>query len=148
MSIEGEYQPSSAAWVRRQVDRIVAAGDSAAVTIQGRPLVLLTMIGSSSGKVRKVPVMRVEHQGRYAAVASLGGAPRNPRWVANLRAHPDIDVLDGTQTVPVRARELDGAERQDWWVRAVDAFPEYANYQVRTERILPIFLLEPRGSAP
>jgi deazaflavin-dependent oxidoreductase (nitroreductase family) len=144
MSIGGEYQPSSAGWVRRHVDRILAAGDSGAVRIKGRPVILLTMVGRSSGGVRKVPVMRVEHQGRYAAVGSLGGSPRSPRWVANLRANPDAEVLDGTQIVPVRARELDGAERQDWWVRAVDAFPDYADYQVRTERTLPIFLLEPR----
>jgi deazaflavin-dependent oxidoreductase (nitroreductase family) len=108
------------------------------------PVVLLTMLGASSGKLRKVPLMRVEHDGVYAAVASKGGAPDNPQWYANLLAHPDLDLQDGTEVRPVRAREISGAEREEWWPRCVEAFPPYAEYQAKTDRSIPVFLLEPR----
>ena len=101
------------------------------------------MLGARSGKVRKVPLMRVEHDGRYAAVASKGGAPEHPTWYANLVANPVIDLMDGTRTTPMRARELSGEERDQWWVRAVAAYPPYADYQARTERTIPLFVLEP-----
>ncbi|MGB8384578.1 MAG: nitroreductase family deazaflavin-dependent oxidoreductase [Dermatophilaceae bacterium] len=140
----GEYEPSPAGWVRGQVERILAAGDSRAVTLGGRPVVLVSMLGVSTGRVRKVPVMRVEHDGRYAVVASKGGSPRNPEWVANLRANPDVELLDGTEPQPMRARELHGAERDQWWARSVAEFPAYGDYQLKTTRLLPIFLLEPR----
>jgi len=143
MTIHGEFAPSPTDWVREQVEQIEAAGDTAAVAMKGLRVVLLTMRGASSGKVRKVPLMRVEHAGRYAAVASQGGAPKHPQWYHNLLAHPDIDLQDGTETRPMRARELDGAERHEWWLRCIEAYPPYAEYQVRTQREIPVFLLEP-----
>ena len=144
MTIDGEYVPSTAGWVRDQVEKIEAAGDTGAVQVQDRPVIMLTMRGHRSGAVRKVPVMRVEDGGRFVAVASQGGAPEHPAWYWNLVADPEIDVQAGTETFPARARELEGKERFDWWVRAVEAFPPYAEYQVRTQREIPVFLLEPR----
>ena len=142
MTIEGEYVPSPRAWVREQVERIEAEGTTRAVHIMHRPVVLLTMRGLS-GKVRKVPLMRVEHDGVYAAVASQGGAPAHPKWYANLRKNPVIELQDGTQTWTARAREIEGAEREEWWERCVNAFPPYAEYQEKTERLIPVLLLEP-----
>ncbi|MEO7062133.1 MAG: nitroreductase family deazaflavin-dependent oxidoreductase [Lapillicoccus sp.] len=139
-----DYAPSPQKWVRDQVATIEAAGDTGAIALDGRPVIVLTMRGAKSGKVRKVPLMRVEHEGRYAAIASQGGAPQNPLWYANLVADPDIEIQDGTQTTPVRARELSGEERYEWWLRAIEAFPPYADYQVKTQRQIPVFLLEPR----
>ena len=144
MSSAGEYAPSPSGWVRGQVESILAAGDSRAVTMQGRPVVLVTMRGVSTGRVRKVPVMRVEHAGRYAVVASKGGAPKNPSWAANLQANPDVELLDGAEPRPMRVRELQGGEREEWWARAVEAFPAYGEYQRKTTRLIPVFLLEPR----
>lgn len=142
MTIPGEYVPSTSTWVRDQVERIEAEGTTRAVSIQGRPVVLLTMLGVS-GKVRKVPLMRVEHEGVYAAVASQGGAPKHPKWYANIRKHPELDLQDADRTWSVRARELSGAEREQWWERCVAAFPPYADYQTRTDRLIPVFVLEP-----
>jgi F420H(2)-dependent quinone reductase len=144
MTISGEYAPSTSSWVRDQVDTIERTGTTTSVHIQNRPVVLLTMLGKASGKVRKVPLMRVEHDGVYAAVASKGGAPDNPQWYANLLAHPDLDLQDDTETRPVRARLISGDERAEWWTRCVEAFPSYAEYQKGTEREIPVFLLEPR----
>jgi deazaflavin-dependent oxidoreductase (nitroreductase family) len=139
-----DYSPSPTEWVARQVAQIEAAGDTAAVSMLGGSVVLVTMRGARTGAVRKVPLMRVERGGRYAAIASLGGSPRDPQWVANLRADPQVEVMDGTRRAPMRAREIDGDERQQWWAYAVQVFPDYADYQPRTERVFPIFLLEPR----
>lgn len=145
MSLDGDYAPSPSRWVRDQVSAIVAAGDTRAVTVAGFPgLILITMRGRASGAVRKVPVIRVEHEGRYAALASYGGSPTDPQWAHNLRAGPDVEVLDGTTSGPMRARELVGEERASWWDRAVAQFPEYAQYKTRTQRQIPVFLLEPR----
>jgi len=144
MSTDANYAPSPTEWVRDQVEAIEAAGDTRAVQVQGRPVIMLTMRGVKSGKTRKVPLMRVEHEGRYLAVASKGGAPEHPSWYSNLLADPDIQLQDGTTTTPVTARELEGEERYEWWVRAVEAFPPYADYQVKTQRQIPVFLLEPR----
>lgn len=141
---DDDYAPSPEGWVRDQVEAIEAAGDTAAVDLRGMPVVVLTMRGAKSGKVRKVPLMRVEHEGRYAAVASQGGAPTNPQWYNNLVADPDIEVRDGTRVIPVRARELEGQERHEWWLRCIKAFPDYADYQVKTQRTIPVFVLEPR----
>ena len=146
MTITGEYAPSATRWVRDQVDRIEASGTTRAVDIMGRPVVLLTMLGLS-GKVRKVPLMRVEHDGVYAAVASRGGAPEHPKWYANIRRNPVLDLQDGDRTWTVRARELSGAERQQWWERCVAAYPPYADYQAKTDRLIPVFALEPVDSA-
>jgi deazaflavin-dependent oxidoreductase (nitroreductase family) len=143
-NISGDYEPSTTGWVRDQVDTITETGDTRSVGINGMEVVLLTMLGHRSGKVRKVPLMRVEHDGVYLAVGSKGGAPEDPAWVANLEAGPDIDLQDGTDTTQVRARRIDGDERAAWWPRAVEAFPPYAEYQERTDRTIPVFVLEPR----
>ena len=145
MSITGESEPRPPDWVRKQVDKIDETGDTGSVDIRGRSVVLLSMIGGKSGKLRKVPLMRVEHDGVYAAVASLGGAPQHPVWYYNLLANPDIDLQDGTTTTPRRARLVtDDAERSAWWERAVAAYPDYADYQNKTDRVIPVFVLEPR----
>ena len=144
MTVEGDYWPSTAGWVRTQVNKIEAAGDTNIVSIQERPVILLTMLGARTGAVRKVPVMRVEHEGEFVAVASRGRSPEHPNWYWNLVKNPDVEVMVDTKTFPARARELEGKERYDWWVRAVEAFPPYADYQVRTQRLIPVFLLERR----
>jgi deazaflavin-dependent oxidoreductase (nitroreductase family) len=142
MAIEGEYEPSPTEWVRQHVEKITQAGTTAVATIQGRPVVLMTMRGARSGKVRKVPVMRVEHDGVYAAVASKGGSPDHPSWYYNLKANPTVELQDGTEVHTYLAREVEGAERDVWWERAVAAFPDYAEYQKRTNRRIPVFVLE------
>ena len=139
-----DYQPSPTDWVREQVEQIEAAGDTSAVQVADRPVIMLTMRGARSGAVRKVPVMRVEQDGTFVAVASKGGSPEQPQWYWNLRENPDVEVMVGTETFPAHARELEGKERFDWWVLAVEAYPPYAEYQVRTQRLIPLFLLEPR----
>lgn len=139
------YRPSPSEWVRNQVAAIEAAGTTEAADIQGMRVVLLTMTGRKSGDTLKVPLMRVEHDGLYAAVASKGGAPDHPQWYFNLQAQPDISLQDGTLDRPVRARELQGAEREQWWERCVAAFPPYAEYQTKTDRLIPVFVLEPRA---
>lgn len=139
-----DYRPSPATWVRDQVNAIDASGDTRSVNIMGMPVVLVTMTGHKSGATLKVPVMRVEHDGAYAAVASKGGAPDHPQWFYNLKALPDVDLQDGTDSQPVRARLVDGAERAEWWERCVAAFPPYAEYQTKTDREIPVFVLEPR----
>lgn len=142
MTLRGEYVPSPSAKARNHVDQILAAGTTDVATMMDRPVVLLTMLGIS-GKVRKVPLMRVEHEGRYAAVASQGGAPTHPKWYANLRKNPVLELMDGTTTRTMRAREITGAERDEWWVRCVAAYPPYADYQAKTDRVIPVLLLEP-----
>ncbi|MBK8868910.1 MAG: nitroreductase family deazaflavin-dependent oxidoreductase [Dermatophilaceae bacterium] len=142
---DANYLPSASRWVRDQVSAIERAGDTRAVDMGGMRVVLITIRGRVSGRLRKVPLMRVEHDGTYAAIASLGGAPKDPQWAGNLRAHPDVEVQDGRDVTPMLAREVtDPAERAQWWDRAVAAFPDYAAYQQRTTRVIPIFLLEPR----
>lgn len=141
---ERPYLPSPTRWVREQVERIQAQGDTEGVTVGDRPVVMLTMRGARTGAVRKVPVMRIEHDGAYAAVGSRGGTPTDPLWVGNLRAHPDVELQDGRVTSPFRAREVAGAERELWWERACAAYPDYAAYATRTERVFPLFVLEPR----
>jgi deazaflavin-dependent oxidoreductase (nitroreductase family) len=142
MTIEGEYEPSSAKWVRDHVDGIENRGTTEGTTIRDRPVVMLTMRGAKSGKIRKVPLMRVEHDGTYAAVASLGGAPKHPVWYYNLVADPRVDLQDGDVTSTFTARELQGDERETWWERAVEAYPDYADYQLKCERTIPVFVLE------
>jgi deazaflavin-dependent oxidoreductase (nitroreductase family) len=143
MQLTGEYEPSALGWVRDHVEEIMRTGTTDGVTIGGRPTVLMTYRGAKTGKVRKTPVMRVEHEGRYAAVASKGGAPTNPRWYASLVAEPVIELQDGAVTREYRAREVFGDEQALWWRRAVDAYPDYADYQRKTDRQIPIFVLEP-----
>lgn len=143
MSDTIDYEPSPSGWVRNHVEQIVGTGTTDGVTIRGMPTVLMTYRGVKTGRVRKTPVMRVEHEGRYAAVASKGGAPTNPQWYACLVAEPLIELQDGTATGQYRAREVLGDEKAVWWTRAVDAYPDYADYQRKTDRQIPVFVLEP-----
>jgi deazaflavin-dependent oxidoreductase (nitroreductase family) len=142
MAVDAEYEPSPAQWVRDQVEAIESSGGTQGTTMRGMPVVLMTMRGAKSGKVRKVPVMRVEHEGTYAAVASMGGAPKNPVWYHNLVANPRVELQDGPVRREVTAREVHGDEKALWWERAVAAYPDYANYQQRTDRQIPVFVLE------
>jgi F420H(2)-dependent quinone reductase len=145
MPVTGDYEPSSFDWVREQVERYESSGGTEGTTLRdtGLPVVLLTMYGATSGRVRKVPLMRVEHDGRYAAVASMGGAPRHPVWYSNLLANPTLELQDGPVKRDMVAREVTGDEKRVWWERAVAAFPPYAEYQQRTERQIPLLVLEP-----
>ncbi len=145
MSLEGEYVPSPRAWVRDQVKLFEGSGGTEGTTLTdtGLPVVIVTNVGAKTGKIRKTPLMRVEHDGRYAAVASQGGSPKHPVWYYNLRANPRVEVQDGTVKTAMTARELSGDERAQWWDRAVAAFPPYAEYQKKTERQIPVFVLEP-----
>jgi deazaflavin-dependent oxidoreductase (nitroreductase family) len=147
MAVEGEYEPSTQGWVRDQVELYEGSGGTQGTTLRdtGLPVVIITNRGARSGKVRKTPLMRVEHGGRYAAVASQGGAPTHPYWYYNLRADPHVEVQDGPRKQAMTARELTGNERAQWWERAVAAYPPYAEYQQRTTRQIPVFVLEPAG---
>jgi F420H(2)-dependent quinone reductase len=144
MAVEGEYVPSPAAWVRNQVEKYEGSGGTSGTTLRdtGLPVVIITNRGVKTGAVRKTPVMRVEHDGSYAAVASKGGAPRHPLWYYNLLANPHVEVQDGARKWEMTARELAGEEREIWWRRAVAAYPPYAEYQTKTDRLLPVFVLE------
>jgi deazaflavin-dependent oxidoreductase (nitroreductase family) len=145
MAIDGEYMPSPSDWVRKQVEEYERSGGTSGTTLldTGMPVVVVTNKGAKTGAVRKTPLMRVEHEGSYAAVGSKGGAPQNPVWVYNLRANPEVVVQDGPQTWAMTAREISGEERAIWWERAVAAYPSYADYQKRTDRLIPVFILEP-----
>jgi deazaflavin-dependent oxidoreductase (nitroreductase family) len=145
MPLEGEYVPSPRGRVRDQVELFEGSGGMEGTTLRDTdmPVVVVTNIGAKTGKVRKTPLMRVEHDGRYAAVASLGGAPKNPVWYYNLKANPRVEVQDGQKRADMIAREITGAERAEWWERAVAAYPPYADYQERTSRRIPVFVLEP-----
>ena len=136
------YIPSPRSFVREQVDQVEQAGTTDGVLMQGRPIVVVSMRGARSGALRKVPLMRVEHAGRYALVGSQGGSPKHPLWVHNLRAHPEVTLQDGDRSARYRVREVSGAEREEWWARSVDAFPPYADYQAKTDRLIPVFVLE------
>jgi len=143
MPLQGEYEPSPAAWARDQVELYERSGGTEGTTMQGRPVVILTSRGARSGKIRKTPVMRVEHDGRYAVVASLGGAPKHPVWYHNLVADPRVELQDGPVKQDMIAHEATGAERETWWARAVEAYPDYAEYQKKTDRVIPVFVLTP-----
>jgi deazaflavin-dependent nitroreductase family protein len=142
MPLEGEFELSPTGWVRDQTQKILETGTTESVDIKGIPVVLLTTRGARSGKLRKVPLMRVEHGGSYAIVASLGGAPKHPVWYHNVKAEPFVELQDGTETKDFHAREVTGAEKSQWWERAVAAFPDYAEYQKKTDRQIPVFVLE------
>ncbi|WP_426243062.1 nitroreductase family deazaflavin-dependent oxidoreductase [Nocardioides sp. LHG3406-4] len=139
--------PSAEQWVRDQVAEFEASDGQRANTLRssGDPIVVITSVGVTSGKLRKNPVMRVEHDGKYLAVASLGGAPEDPVWAHNFRAHPEVDLQDGSDKATYVARELSGDERVEWWDRAVATWQTYASYQEKTDRLIPIFLLERTG---
>ncbi|NBM14494.1 nitroreductase family deazaflavin-dependent oxidoreductase [Streptomyces sp. GC420] len=143
MPLEGEYEPSPEQWVRDQVALYESSGGTEGTTMRGMPVIVLTTRGAKSGKLRKNPLMRVEHEGVYAAVASLGGAPKHPLWYHNLVAHPRAEVQDGPRRWDVTAREVTGDEKVLWWSRAVGAYPDYAEYQKKTGREIPVFVLEP-----
>jgi deazaflavin-dependent oxidoreductase (nitroreductase family) len=144
MSVEGEYEPSARGWVREQVATYESSGGTRGTTLRdtGLPVVIITNRGVRSGRVRKTPVMRVEHDGRYAAVASQGGAPTHPAWYYNFRAAPHVQLQDGPDKWEMIAREVTGSERDEWWERAVAAYPPYAEYQQKTTRQIPVFVLE------
>lgn len=143
MPLDGEYELSPYGWVRDQTEKILADGTTDGVDIGGRPVILLTTRGARSGTLRKVPLMRVEHDGVYAIVASLGGAPKHPVWYHNVKAEPHVELQDGAVNKDYRAREVIGDEKALWWERAVAAFSDYADYQRKTDRQIPVFVLEP-----
>ncbi|ADP80456.1 nitroreductase/quinone reductase family protein [Pseudofrankia inefficax] len=144
----GDYEPSALGFVRDHVEQIMRTGTTDGVTMKGRPMVLMTYLGARSGKVRKTPVMRVEHEGSYAAVASNGAQPANPQWYASLLAAPVIELQDRAVTRQYRAREVFGDEKALWWRRAVDAFADYADYQRQIDRQIPVLVLEPVTGDP
>jgi len=150
MSVDQDYEPSPIDWVREQVELYESSGGTKGNTLRdtGYPVVVLTLRGAKSGKVRKTPLMRVEHDGVYAAVASQGGAPKHPVWYHNMVAHPRIELQDGSVKKTYVAREVTGEEKEIWWERAVAAFPPYADYQRRTDRQIPLLLLEPVDDQP
>lgn len=143
MPLSGDYAPSPSDHAREQAERFEATGGQEANTLRGVPIIVLTSVGARTGRLRKTPLMRVEHDGRYAVVASMGGAPKHPVWYHNLVAHPRVELQDGPVRRDYDARELAGEERAQWWARAVAVWPDYDQYQARTERLIPVFLLEP-----
>lgn len=142
MPLEGEYAPSTSDWARTQAETFEASGGTDAGDLRGMPIIVLTSVGAKSGMLRKTSLMRVEHEGEYAVVASLGGAPKHPVWYWNLRKNPHVELQDGAEKHDYLARELEGEEKALWWERAVAAYPPYADYQKKTERQIPVFVLE------
>ena len=143
MPLEGEYAPSPWDWSREQADKYAESGGADAADMKGMPIILLTTVGAKTGKLRKTPLMRVEHNGEYACVASLGGAPKNPVWYYNIAKNPRVELQDGSVTRDYDAREVFGDEKAVWWERAVEAYPDYADYQTKTDRQIPVFVLTP-----
>lgn len=145
MTLQGEYVPSKADWVREQVEKFEATDGREANTLRdtGYPIVVITSVGAKSGYLRKNPVMRVERDGKYVAIASKGGAPDQPEWYFNFLANPEVDLQDGAVKKTYKARVLEGDERTEWWQYAVDTWGTYAEYQKKTDREIPVFLLEP-----
>ncbi|MCH9736360.1 MAG: nitroreductase family deazaflavin-dependent oxidoreductase [Actinomycetia bacterium] len=143
MPLTGDYEPSTFDWARKNAEEYMESGGTKGTELNGMRVVLLTTIGAKTAKIRKTPLMRVEHGGEYAAVASLGGAPKNPVWYYNVKANPRVELQDGTETADYDAREVFGEEKATWWERAVAAFPDYADYQKKTERQIPVFVLTP-----
>ena len=146
MPLHGEYEPSAASWARDQVDLYERSGGTQGTDLNGLPVIILTSLGARTGKVRKTPLMRVEHDGEYAVVASLGGAPKHPVWYYNLTANPHVELQDGPVRKDYQASEVHGAERDTWWERAVAAYPDYAEYQKNTDRTIPVFVLTPASA--
>jgi deazaflavin-dependent oxidoreductase (nitroreductase family) len=143
MGLTGEYEPSTSDWARENAELYMSSGGTAGTELKGKPVILLTTVGAKTGKLRKTPLMRVEYDGHYAVVASLGGAPKNPVWYHNIVAHPRVELQDGTQMGEYEAREVSGDEKATWWERAVAVWPDYADYQRKTDREIPVFVLTP-----
>lgn len=143
MPLTGEYAPSKSDWARKQAELYEATGGAEGGDLRGMPVIVLTTVGAKSGMLRKTALMRVEHDGVYAVVASLGGAPKNPVWYFNIVAQPHVELQDGPVKRDYLAREITGDEKALWWERAVAAYPPYADYQEKTERRIPLFVLEP-----
>ncbi|MFE5120862.1 nitroreductase family deazaflavin-dependent oxidoreductase [Streptomyces sp. NPDC056669] len=143
MPLQGEYEASPDQFVRDQVELFESSGGTEGTTMRGMPVILLTTRGAKSGKIRKTPLMRVEHNGVYAVVASLGGSPKHPVWYYNVVGDPRVELQDGPVRQDMTAREVTGEEKALWWERAVEAYPDYADYQTKTDRQIPVFVLEP-----
>jgi F420H(2)-dependent quinone reductase len=143
MPLTGDYEPSTSDWARENAEEYMASGGEKGTELKGRPVILLTTVGAKTGKIRKTPLMRVEHGGEYAVVASLGGAPKNPVWYYNIVANPRVELQDGTETKEYDSREVFGDEKAAWWERAVATWPDYAAYQTKTDRQIPVFVLTP-----
>jgi deazaflavin-dependent oxidoreductase (nitroreductase family) len=143
MPLNGEYEPSTSDWARENAETYMESGGKEGTEMKGRRVILLTTVGAKTGKIRKTPLMRVEHDGEYAVVASLGGAPKNPVWYYNIKAHPQVELQDGEVSKDYDSREVFGDEKAVWWERAVEAWPDYAEYQTKTDRQIPVFVLAP-----
>ena len=143
MPLTGEYEPSTSDWARKQAELYESSGGTKGTTLRGVSVIILTSVGAQSGKLRKTALMRVEHDGDYAVVASLGGAPKHPVWYYNLKNHPHVELQDGPVKRDYLAREVTGDEKAVWWERAVAVWPDYANYQTKTTREIPLFVLTP-----
>ena len=143
MPLTGDYEPSTLDWARENAEVIMESGGTKGTELNGMRVILLTTIGAKTGKIRKTPLMRVEHDGRYVIVASLGGAPKHPVWYYNVTANPRVELQDGTVSGDYEAREVFGDEKAQWWERAVAAYPDYADYQTKTDRQIPVFVLSP-----
>ncbi|WP_243077085.1 nitroreductase family deazaflavin-dependent oxidoreductase [Microbacterium sp. SS28] len=143
MPLTGEYAPSTSDHARKQAEAFEASEGERANLLRGRPIIVLTTVGASTGALRKTALMRVEHGGRYAVVASKGGAPDEPKWAGNMRRQPHVELQDGADKRDYTARELAGDERDEWWARSLETWPDYANYQTKTDRLIAVFLLEP-----
>jgi F420H(2)-dependent quinone reductase len=141
--LEGEYEPSSSSWSRKQTELFEATKGEEGGDLRGRPIIVVTSVGAKTGKIRKTPLMRVEHDGVYAVVASQGGSPKHPVWYHNLKKNPHVELQDRGTKRDYMAREATGDEKTVWWGRAVEAWPDYATYQTKTERQIPVFVLEP-----
>jgi deazaflavin-dependent oxidoreductase (nitroreductase family) len=152
MPLIGEYEPGTSDWARQQLETYEGSGGTKGTTLRGMPVIILTTVGAKSGKLRKTPLMRVEHDGEYAVVASLGGAPKHPVWYFNIVKEPHVELQDRTEKHDYLAREVTGEEKAVWWQRAVEAYPDYADYQTKTDREIPLFVLsrmdEDQASSP
>lgn len=142
MPLSGEYAPSTSDWARKQAELYEASGGTEGADLRGMPVIVLTTVGAKSGLLRKTALMRVEHEGVYAVVASLGGAPKHPVWYFNIVKQPHVELQDGPVKKDYTAREVTGDEKALWWERAVAAYPPYADYQEKTDREIPVFVLE------
>lgn len=143
MPLQGEYLPSTSAWAREQAEKIEASGGAEGTDLRGRPVIVLTTVGAKTGGLRKTALMRVEHEGSYAVIASKGGAPDEPKWAGNMRKNAHVELQDGPDKRDYVAREVSGAERDLWWARATAVWPDYDEYQTRTDRQIAVFVLDP-----